>query len=307
MIGFDRAVPPSGYAWWYVDALSDDGRHGITLIAFIGSVFSPYYAAARRRGPADPRHHVALNVALYGERRAWTMTERGRARLLVGPAQMAIGPSVLEWRNGALRIDIDEVTAPVPARLRGTVRVLPAALTDHVYRLDGAGRHRWRPLAPTAQVEVSLQQPALRWHGTGYLDGNDGDASLEDDFRCWTWSRTSRADGPTTVLYDVARRDGAATSLALRFDAGGRAEAIAAPPTAILPPSGWRIARTTRSDGRAEVIRTLEDAPFYARSLLQTTLGGEPVAAMHESLDLDRFRRRWVQALLPFRMPRRAR
>ncbi len=33
-----------GYAWWYVDALSDDGRHGLTLIAFIGSVFSPYYA-----------------------------------------------------------------------------------------------------------------------------------------------------------------------------------------------------------------------------------------------------------------------
>jgi len=26
---------------------------------------------------------------------------------------------------------------------------------------------------------------------------------------------------------------------------------------------------------------------------------------MHESLDLDRFRSRWVQSLLPFRMPRR--
>ena len=55
-----------GYAWWYVDALSDDGQHGLTLIAFIGSVFSPYYAWARRRGPADPQNHCALNVALYG-------------------------------------------------------------------------------------------------------------------------------------------------------------------------------------------------------------------------------------------------
>jgi carotenoid 1,2-hydratase len=28
---------------------------------------------------------------------------------------------------------------------------------------------------------------------------------------------------------------------------------------------------------------------------------------VHESLDLDRFAQRWVQLLLPFRMPRRAR
>jgi carotenoid 1,2-hydratase len=31
------------------------------------------------------------------------------------------------------------------------------------------------------------------------------------------------------------------------------------------------------------------------------------VNAVHESLDLDRFSRRWVQLLLPFRLPRRAR
>ena len=52
-----RPVPHGGYAWWYVDALSDDGRHGLTIIAFVGSVFSPYYAlraAARRRRPARP-------------------------------------------------------------------------------------------------------------------------------------------------------------------------------------------------------------------------------------------------------------
>ena len=54
-----RLFRPNGYAWWYVDALSDDGAHGITLIAFIGSVFSPWYAWARRRGPADPQNHVS--------------------------------------------------------------------------------------------------------------------------------------------------------------------------------------------------------------------------------------------------------
>jgi carotenoid 1,2-hydratase len=29
------------------------------------------------------------------------------------------------------------------------------------------------------------------------------------------------------------------------------------------------------------------------------------VTAVHESLSLDRFRSRWVQYLLPYRMPRR--
>ena len=51
---FDQPVPHNGYAWWYVDGLSDDGRYGLTVIAFIGSVFSPYYARARRRGDGRP-------------------------------------------------------------------------------------------------------------------------------------------------------------------------------------------------------------------------------------------------------------
>ena len=51
--------------------------------------------------------------------------------------------------------------------------------------------------------------------------------------------------------------------------------------------------------------QTLEDAPFYARSVIATRLRGEDVTAVHESLSLDRFRAPWVQAMLPFRIPRR--
>ena len=54
-------------------------------------------------------------------------------------------------------------------------------------------------------------------------------------------------------------------------------------------------------------LRSLEDGPFYARSLIESTLLGERVHGVHESLSLDRFAAPWVQALLPFRMPRRAR
>jgi carotenoid 1,2-hydratase len=52
------------------------------------------------------------------------------------------------------------------------------------------------------------------------------------------------------------------------------------------------------------VKRTLEDAPFYARSQLSAKLFGETADVMHESLSLDRFRMPIVQAMLPFRMPR---
>ncbi|HCF18949.1 MAG TPA: carotenoid 1,2-hydratase, partial [Rhodospirillum rubrum] len=46
---FARPVAPGGYAWWYVDAFSDDGAQAFTLNAFVGSVFSPYYHWAKRR------------------------------------------------------------------------------------------------------------------------------------------------------------------------------------------------------------------------------------------------------------------
>jgi carotenoid 1,2-hydratase len=42
-LGFERPVPDGGYRWWYIDGFSDCGRFGMTIIGFIGSVFSPYY------------------------------------------------------------------------------------------------------------------------------------------------------------------------------------------------------------------------------------------------------------------------
>jgi carotenoid 1,2-hydratase len=308
--GFAAPVPRGGYLWWYVDALSDDGRHGLTLIAFVGSVFSPYYAWARRRGAADPDDYCALNVAFYGAAgRGWTLTERGRNRVERSANRFAIGPSALDWDGEALSVRVDEVTVPLPSRVRGVVRVRPQVLVADAFGLDAGGRHRWRPIAPRARVEVVLEQPRLRWTGLAYLDSNAGTRALEDDFVRWDWSRAALADGATAVLYEVSRRDGGALSLAVRIDAAGTVRAFDPPPRVALPPTQWRVARSTRADlpHAAAVARTLEDTPFYARSLLATHLLGERATAMHESLSLDRFRAPWVQALLPFRMPRRAR
>jgi len=298
-------VATNGYAWWYVDALSDDGRHGITLIAFVGSVFSPYYALARRRGAGDPQHHCALNVALYGSPKRWALTERRRTALSRDAGSLAIGPSSVRWDGRGLTVEIDEVTAPLPSRVRGTVRLWPEAVTGHAITLDAQGRHRWWPIAPCARVEVALERPALRWSGPGYLDTNWGDAPLEEAFTTWDWSRVSLHRG-TAVLYDARYHGGGGRMVALRCDPSGRVETFAAPPAAPLPGTLWRIERGTRVDPghTAAVVQTLEDSPFYARSVIATHLLGEPAEGVHESLSMDRFTAPWVQLMIPFRMPR---
>lgn len=304
-------MAPGGYAWWYVDALSDDGQHGLTVIGFVGSVFSPYYAWARGRhgGVADPLDHCAINVALYGPARSlsrWAMTERRRASVQRDAASLQVGASRMHWEGDALVIDIDERTAPLPSRLRGRVRVHPRALANRSFALDAAGRHRWQPIAPSARVEVAFEQPACGWHGTGYIDANTGDRPLEADFAHWSWSRSARSQGRSAVLYEVARRDGSTALLALGFDVHGEASGFDAPPPAALARSGWRLDRPTRCDAGAvpALRRTFEDAPFYARSLIETTLQGERAPAVHESLSLTRLDTPWCRAMLPFRMPR---
>ena len=307
---FDIDVAPGGYAWWYLDALSDDGEHGLTIIAFIGSVFSPYYAWARARRPATVAlNHCAFNVALYGRAgKRWAMTERGAKHVHRSAAALQIGPSAMAWDGTTLTLHIDEVTAPWPSRIRGLVRLHPAALMNKAYALDGAGRHRWRPIAPCARIEVELLHPSLRWQGTAYLDSNQGDAPLESDFVRWDWSRAALSGGRSAVLYDVTRRQGAPLALALAFDPDGGVQAFEPPPPVALPEALWRVPRATRSDAgsAARVAETLEDAPFYARSIVQSHLLGEPVTAFHESLSLERFSAPWVRMLLPFRMPRRS-
>lgn len=304
---FDRPLGRNGYVWWYADALSDDGRHGLTIIALLGTVFSPYYARARRRGPADPLEHCAINVALYGATgRRWSMTERDAAAVHRSSRRLEIGPSALTWDGGQLHLEIDEVTVPWLRRLRGRVTVEPLGLGTTRFALDAAARHHWQPIAPRARARVEFESPHLEWAGDAYLDSNEGDRPLEADFASWTWCRAT-AGATTTVFYDVEPHHGAPRALALQFDDSATATRIEAPPMVALPDTLWGIRRQTRCDPATPpvVVETLEDGPFYARSLIAKTLSGRAVRAVHESLSLRRFDSRWVQLLLPVRMPRR--
>ena len=93
-LGFDAEVPDGGYRWWYLDAFSDDGKAALTIIVFVGSVFSPYYYRARRRHDGNHENFCSVNAILYGpDRRRWSLTERGAGDLKRGCDQIVIGPS----------------------------------------------------------------------------------------------------------------------------------------------------------------------------------------------------------------------
>lgn len=303
---FDRPVPHNGYAWWYVDGLSHDGRYGLTVIAFIGSVFSPYYARARRHGDADPLDHCAFNAVLYGPRgKRWAMTERDRHAISRSETHFQVGNSVMSFDGDALTLFIDETCVPLPFRLRGRIRVDADILGTQNHRIDPDGRHLWRPVMPSARIAVEMSDPQLSWTGHGYFDHNRGSAPLESDFADWTWARFLLTDG-SAILYDTVPRSSPPVSLALRYRNDGSSESFDAPRPIELSETGWRVARHVRSESEDQTaIRTLEDTPFYARSIVTARLMGQSVTGMHEALSLDRFVSRWVQALLPFRMPRR--
>ena len=256
----------------------------------------------------DPENHCAINVALYGASgKRWAMTERGRRRLHRERGQFVVGPSQLKWQGDHLCIDLNEVCAPIPFSVRGRVRVYPSALSTFVTTLDDAGRHRWGPIAPCARVEVQLEHPQTSWKGAAYFDSNEGDEPVTEPFSAWDWSRASLSDGSTAVIYDVRQTNGSQQLIAERFFPEGRHQPFTvSAERQTLKPTLWQIQRAMRCDLGAEVtlMETLEDAPFYARSLLKTQLLGEAVTAVHETLQPQRLHNGLVRLMLRCRMPR---
>jgi carotenoid 1,2-hydratase len=301
---FSKSVAPQGYGWWYADAISDDGQFGFSIIAMIGSVFSPYYAWSGRH---TPYNHVALNVGLYGKGvKRWTMTERGENDLSQSTNRLVIGPSHLEWDGNSLLIHINEWANPIFRKVEGTIRLTPNALTKSAFQLDGNGKHFWQPIAPLAHAEVKFSKPELNWTGKGYIDSNFGAEPLESGFKNWDWSRGHTSNG-TGILYDAFTRDGENRQLVLKFDKDGNVENLHPEPRIQLNKGTiWRVGRSTLCENGFEpkTFGMLEDTPFYTRSRISSRFAGENIIAIHESLDCDRFASQWVRCLLPFRMPR---
>jgi len=234
------------------------------------------------------------------------MTERGAGALTRGADFFQVGPSGLAWDGETLTAEIAEWAVPLPRRMRGRIALKPRAINPEPFALEPGARHHWRPIGPIADIALDFEAPALSWRGEGYLDSNWGTEPLERRFARWDWSRATLPGGAgAAILYDPTLTAGEGAPLALHIDPHGRVSRRPIPPRRDLGRCFWGVDRQTRTDGAARLLDTLEDSPFYTRSLIQTRLFGEELTAMHESLDLTRFDKRWVQMLLPFRMPRR--
>ena len=275
------------------------------MIGFIGSVFSPWYHWS---GRGDPDNHCCINVATYGPGGRFAMTDRGRAALRCAPDALTVGPSRMSWRNGALVIDLDEVSSlPLISRMRGQIVVTPEAVTNIELPLTGDGAHVWRPFAPIARISVRLEAKGWQFDGHGYFDANFGTRPLEADFRTWTWGRFPTRAG-ATCFYDAERTDGTTLDAAITFDGSGRARLAPAPPQTRMRRTLWALPRATRADPGTmpRQVKPMLDAPFYSRSVVETVLHGETVRGVHEALDLRRYANPLLKPMLAVRVPRRA-
>jgi carotenoid 1,2-hydratase len=247
-------------------------------------------------------------VATYGRGGRFTMTDRGRDALRTSQDALQVGPSALRWQSDRLVIEIDEISGPpVISRVRGTITLIPEAITSVELPLTPDGSHVWRPFAPRARIEVALESKGWQWNGHGYFDSNFGTRALEQDFKFWTWGRYPTKEG-AICIYDATRRDGTTLDTAVAFDRDGGARITEAPPRTEFRRSLWQVRRETRADPGVmpKQVLPMLDAPFYARSAVQTTINGEEVTGVHEALDLDRFAMPILKPMLAFRVPRRA-
>lgn len=302
---FDYTPPPGGYAWWYVDGVSDDGENALVVIIFVGSVFSPYYAWQNWAEPAD---HCAINVALYGPPQRWSMTERRREDTRRTRTSYETGNSQVRLVNGGLEIDVDEIAAPFPHRLRGKIRVIMPYLREEPFQIDHQGRHFWSPACAHARIAVDFERPGLSWQGHGYVDSNYGLEPVTRGFDYWDWSRTPLDSRSVLIRYVTDPVQSPQRDVHVAISEEGMIAPASTTCSIQLPATTiWRMDRRAGAlDSLAPaVVQTLEDTPFYSRSIIEYP-GGTAGLATHETLSCRRLRSPIVRAMLPFRMPRLA-
>lgn len=295
------AAAVGGYAWWYVEVHDDERRFGLTLILFVGSVFSPSYAARLRRGERVTGLDVpAVNLAVYTRREgaawpssplAWVMSEHAASSLRTDETGVRLGQSALRYLpDGGLRIELDEHTTRffgrAGSRLTGTLTLAapPSPCPALAIGEDSRGAaHVWQPLCPCspAAVELDIGDQHVAFSGTAYCDRNYGAGRLEDAFSRWGWAHGFAVDASgaraAVMLYDASRRDGTRRRIAIRFRESDRGSPITVTQSlegaaADVDEGGgffWlRVPRRFSAGGYTCERRPdgrLLDAPFYAR------------------------------------------
>ncbi len=254
---------PGAYAWLYTDVCA--GPYTAVCIFLVGSIFSPRYAARRRRGGL-PLEHCAVNFALYrdGRRVCWVLSEYAGATVR-DAATLGIGGSVLRYGGGdTVQIEIRERTAVGGRPVSAFLTLVPLAYGPvEPVALGRDGTHLWHPIVPRAVAHLVLPDAGIEATGLGYHDANRGDEPLADGIPGWQWSRIHDRHGTRVSLRLPA------AELSVDARSSGVSTVTVGPP--VVEPtraSGWGLRVPVRADPGVPDLprsRVLESSPFYVR------------------------------------------
>lgn len=284
------------YRWFYADVTA--GPFSAVCIFMLGSLFSPRYSVAARRG-GRPLEHSAVNFALYheGVRRLWVLSEYPRAEL-ESPGRLRIGRSTLTYSGeGTVRMDVEDSTAPWGRPVRASLTLRPMTPVGEVVRLMPDLPHYWQALAPRARARLEVPSLGVEADGLGYHDTNHGDELLGARLSGWHWART-HGEGETVVDYHLP--DGVPSLRVVAREAGVRCEREVAHEARPTNMTGWGLRVPSRLHAGNQLVgepRLLESSPFYAR--LEARQG--TLDSLGEVADFRRFHSPFIRWMAHFR------
>ncbi len=286
---------PGAYRWYYADFTA--GEHSAVFIFMVGSLFSPRYSVAARRGGL-PREHCAVNFALYhrGIRKCWVLSEYPMMEQ-ESPDRLRIGRSTLSYTGGSVRMEVEERTAPWGRPVKARLVLDPLTPLGEEVQLVPELPHWWQPVAPRASAKLEVDTEGVRTEGLGYHDTNHGAEQLGMRLSGWHWSRTHGVD---ETVVDYLLPDGVAPVRVtaepgcVRCERGTSGEV---PPT---ERTGWglRVPRHLRAGNTVVgAPRLLESSPFYARVQARQ----EGLDTLGEVADFRRFHSPLIRWMAHFR------
>ena len=286
------------YRWFYADVSAGD--YSAVCIFMVGSLFSPRYSVAARRG-GRPGEHCAVNFALYhqGRRERWVLSEYSRVEQ-VDARSLRIGRSTLRYEDGGtVRMEVDERTAPWGRPVRASLVLEPLTPSVDELQLVPGLPHYWQALAPRTRAWLKVESEGLEAEGMGYHDTNHGEELLGQRLAGWHWTRTHRSE-MTVVDYHLP--DGVAPVRVTAHPDGVTCERGTVIPPEARPMSltGWGLRVPSRLHAGNVVLgepKLLESSPFYAR--VEARVHG--FDALGEVADFRRFHSPLIRWMAHFR------
>jgi len=284
------------YRWYYADVSAGD--LSAVCIFMVGSLFSPRYAVAARRG-GRPLEYCAVNFALYerGVGKIWVLSEYP---LAAGTeTSLRIGRSSLEYTpEGGVRMDVDERSAPWGRPVRASLSLTPECPSAPEVRLVEGLSHHWQPLAPRARARLSVHSEGIVAEGHGYHDTNHGAEPLGGSLPFWSWRRTHLAES-TVVDY---RLPAGSSPVRMVAQAGTTRVETGRPGATgdVTQRTGWGLKVPARWGDEGQALgtpRLLESSPFYAR-LESKTANAD---SLGEVADFRRFQSPFIRWMAHFR------